>query len=255
VKLPTDNLAIWLVRPESEPVAVQLHTSLGGEIFRPWTEPDQNQRLLFQSKFHDFSNWILVMATGIAVRFLDGLVRDKNTDPAVVVIDEAGRYAISLLSGHEGGANQLAFAAANVVSATPVITTATEALKSLILGVGCRKGISADQIEAAALKALGELSIKQIREVATIDLKAAEPGLREFCNRHDLPLRWFRKEDVAARAWSTQPSQWVRQVTGADGVCEPCALMTSPRARLLVPKSILNGVAVAIAEDNWRAVI
>src|SRR5260363_306911 len=50
---------------------------------------------------------VLVMATGIAVRLLDGLPRNKHSDPAVVVLDEAARYAISLLAGHEGGANRL----------------------------------------------------------------------------------------------------------------------------------------------------
>lgn len=245
-------LAIWLVRPESELIGLELQSILGGEIIRPWTISEESQRSLFNSKFHEFTAWILLMTTGIAVRFLDGVVRDKKTDPAVVVLDEAGRYAISLLSGHEGGANQLAYAVANVVSATPVITTATEALKSLILGVGCRKGASAQQIEDAALNALGGRSILEVREVSTIDLKANEPGLIEFCAKFNLPLRHFPKKDVAARAWATQPSEWVKRVTGADGVCEPCALMSSPRARLIVSKSIYGGVAVAIAEDKWR---
>ena len=55
---------------------------------------------------------------------------------------------MSLLSGHEGGANDLALQIANLVGAEPVITTTTEALKSVIVGVGCRRGTEAERIVA-----------------------------------------------------------------------------------------------------------
>ena len=108
-------------------------------------------------------------------------------DPAVVVLDEAGRYAVSLLAGHEGGANRLAYRVANVVGATPVVTTATEALKPLVLGIGCRKDVAVERIEAAVRNALGERRLVEVREVATVDIKADEPGLIAFCERHALP--------------------------------------------------------------------
>lgn len=252
--MKTGKLAIWLVRPEAEPVGMQLEKLLGGTLFRPWEDGAAAQKAKFKAEFGNYSHWILIMATGIAVRFISDLAQDKKSDPAVVVLDEACRYAIALLSGHEGGANQLAIDVANIVSATPVITTATEALKPLILGIGCRRGTSVEQIEQAVTMALGTEDISSVREVATIDLKADEPGLLEFCAKHGLSLRWFSKEDIAARAWVTKPSDWVKQVTGADGVCEPCALMASPRARLIVQKVTLEGVAVAVAEDGWRAI-
>jgi cobalt-precorrin 5A hydrolase len=69
---------------------------------------------------------VLIMACGIAVRLLAPLLQDKRTDPAVVVLDERARYAISLLSGHWGGANDLARLLCDVVGAEPVITTATD---------------------------------------------------------------------------------------------------------------------------------
>ena len=84
----------------------------------------------FREQFGQRSQWVLVMATGIATRFVDGLLRDKHQDPAVVVLDEAGRYAVALVGGHEGGANALAYRVANAVGAIPVVTTATEAMKS-----------------------------------------------------------------------------------------------------------------------------
>ena len=66
------------------------------------------------------------MACGIVVRTVAGLLRNKREDPAVVVLDEAGRFAVSLLSGHLGGANDLAREIAALLGAQPVITTASE---------------------------------------------------------------------------------------------------------------------------------
>ncbi|MDO3377532.1 cobalt-precorrin 5A hydrolase [Geoalkalibacter halelectricus] len=69
---------------------------------------------------------VCIMASGIVVRVLAPHLRGKGQDPAVVVMDEAGRFAISLLSGHLGGANDLARQAAAAVGAQAVITTATD---------------------------------------------------------------------------------------------------------------------------------
>ncbi len=69
---------------------------------------------------------VFCCASGIAVRAIAPHVRDKRRDPAVLVLDEGGRFVIPLLSGHLGGANALAVALADKLSATPVLTTATD---------------------------------------------------------------------------------------------------------------------------------
>jgi cobalt-precorrin 5A hydrolase len=76
--------------------------------------------------FAEVEQLVCIMATGIVVRILGRELKGKDRDPAVVVMDEAGRFAISLLSGHLGGANDLARQLATLCGATPVITTATD---------------------------------------------------------------------------------------------------------------------------------
>lgn len=71
---------------------------------------------------------VCFLATGAVVRLLAPLLQDKASDPGVVCVDEARRYAVALLGGHGGGANALARRVADVLGAQPVVTTATDAV-------------------------------------------------------------------------------------------------------------------------------
>lgn len=81
---------------------------------------------VFQEAFARGENLVCIMAAGIVVRSLAPYLKGKALDPAVVVVDEAGKFAVSLLSGHLGGANDLARQVARILGAIPVITTASE---------------------------------------------------------------------------------------------------------------------------------
>lgn len=81
---------------------------------------------LIEEIFSLYDELIFIMACGIVVRTIAPYIKSKTSDPAVIVMDEKGEHAISLLSGHMGGANKLAKKIAEKIGATPVITTSTD---------------------------------------------------------------------------------------------------------------------------------
>ncbi|HBI04472.1 MAG TPA: cobalamin biosynthesis protein CbiG, partial [Paenibacillaceae bacterium] len=74
---------------------------------------------------------ILFISLGAVVRMIAPLLKDKKTDPGVVVVDDQGQFAISMLSGHLGGANELAREVANLTGAQAVVTTASDVQKTI----------------------------------------------------------------------------------------------------------------------------
>ncbi len=76
--------------------------------------------------FHRYSGHVFIMATGIVIRMIADHLKDKTIDPAVVSLDDTGAHVISLLSGHLGGANELALEIADLIGAEPVLSTATD---------------------------------------------------------------------------------------------------------------------------------
>ncbi len=85
-----------------------------------------SMRTWTKEAFEEADALVFVGAVGIAVREIVPFVRHKDVDPAVISLDELGRFTIPLLSGHIGGANELALRVAGAIGSTPVVTTATD---------------------------------------------------------------------------------------------------------------------------------
>ncbi len=195
---------------------------------------------------------IYILPCGVAVRAIAGQLCNKHNDPAVVAVDVGGRWAVSLLSGHQGGANQLAVDVANILDAEPIISTTAEAIKTLIAGVGCRKGIEAEQIVAAihsAVAAAG-VTVEDLRLLASADVKRDEPGLLEAARRMDLPLRLLSSNALRDSTRSFARSEFVQEKVGLPAVAEPAALLAGRRTRLLLPKQTYHGITVALAKES-----
>ncbi|MFJ2301868.1 precorrin-3B C(17)-methyltransferase [Streptomyces sp. NPDC087787] len=81
-----------------------------------------------RAAFAECGQLVCFLATGAVVRLIAPLLGEKASDPGVVCVDEGGRFAVSLVGGHAGGANELARAVGEVLGAEPVVTTATDAV-------------------------------------------------------------------------------------------------------------------------------
>lgn len=289
--------------------------------FKPIPKPSAP---LYEEAFGASDALIFISSCGIAVRSIAPFVKSKTTDPAVVVIDETGRFVISLLSGHMGGANALAKRIAEAIGATPVITTATDANgrfsvdswakehgfalsdmlaakavsaailegdvpvksdfpitgglpagltfldgetgvcltyktdkpfkktlrlipKCVILGIGCRRGISKEAIENAVKTVLYDNGIdpRAVVSAASIDLKKDEEGLIEYCREAGLPVKFYSADELNAVQGNFTSSDFVKSVTGVDCVSERAALINADK--LIIEKTALFGVTVAAA--------
>ncbi|MDD7740348.1 MAG: cobalt-precorrin 5A hydrolase [Fusicatenibacter sp.] len=272
-------------------------------------------------------------ATGIAVRSITPFVKNKKTDPAVLVADEQGKFVISLLSGHIGGANRLTEEVAGILGAIPVITTATDvqgkfavdvfAVKNhcqimemdlakevsarivdgkkvgfftdfpvegsipeelmgsdselgicislsdtkmpfqrtlhlipqiITVGIGCKKNTEETKLETALKNVLdkADISVKAVVGMASIDLKAGEQGILSMAERYHWNFTTYSKEELLNAEGEFTPSDFVRGITGVDNVCERSAVLQG--GHLIWRKEAANGVTIALAESDWRAV-
>ncbi len=202
--------------------------------------------------FHSFDGHVYIMSLGIVYRVIAPHIGNKHTDPAVVVIDDAGRFSIAALSGHEGGANRLAARTAGVLGTQPVITTASETNRKIILGLGCRRGVEAEAVEGAVKKALKEVGLEpdRIRQAVSVDIKRDERGLREALDRMDIPLLFIDSRTIENSRCFDSVSEAARRQLGLPGVSEPCALLGGRNTKLIMPRRAYGGVTIALAEED-----
>lgn len=124
--------------------------------------------------------------------------------------------------------------------------------KKLRVGVGCRRGTPEETIEAAIRDVFAEnrLDLRAISGVFSIDLKKDETGLLAACRKNGWPVRFYSAEQLCAVPGDFTKSEFVASVTGVDNVCERAALLGAET--LLVRKTALRGVTVAVALEHWE---
>ena len=120
--------------------------------------------------------------------------------------------------------------------------------RAVVLGVGCRRGISRESIEDAFAAFLAESGLlpQSVRAVASIDLKKDEEGLLAFCRAHGWPLETRSAQELNETPGDFTPSPFVQSVTGTDNVCERSAAAVSG-GKILHRKRSLGGVTMAAA--------
>lgn len=294
---------------------------------------EETLKLWTKRQFTSCDALIFIGACGIAVRSIAPYVQSKTSDPAVLVIDEKGKYCIPVLSGHIGGANDLANELGRFLGAEAVITTATDLNnkwavdvfagknqltitdmdkaksisarllrgeqitfrcdgtvkggypdevvrcaedkeadiyvgfkqnkewkrslnlipKAVVLGIGCKKGTEEHKISEAVSATLLKHGLfpESICKAASIELKKEEPGLVDYCRRCNISLETYGADALEQLEGSFTPSDFVKQTTGVDNVCERSALAASEGGKLIVKKQVCSGVTVALAEKEW----
>ena len=128
------NTAYFYLTDEGGKLAHKLAAAHPGDIYNK-----ENFKENLRAGFGRYDSLVCIMATGIVVRILAPLIVHKTSDPAVVVLDQKGKYAISLLSGHLGGANDLAREMAVISDGEAVITTATDVAGELSFDTFAKK--------------------------------------------------------------------------------------------------------------------
>lgn len=128
-----NKFAIWAITNNGACIADKIAKGLEGSELYFHHELNNGNAFSFRTLksilpkvFNNYKGHIFIMSTGIVVRAIALLLKSKTTDPAVVVMDDMGIHSISLVSGHIGGANELAIKVAKLTGAKPVITTATD---------------------------------------------------------------------------------------------------------------------------------
>ena len=323
------KIAYFYLTQQGEKLAKKLSDTLPGTIFGK----EEFKKNMVEA-FQNFDGLVCIMAAGIVVRTLASCLVHKSKDPAVVVMDQKGQYAISLISGHLGGANELAGKLAEISGGEPVITTATDVEKrisfdvfakkhhlaienidnlkyisnqvvegrrvdvicekdydifnkqicrvkepgdyplvvidekkkvesqspdlylrpkTIAVGVGCKRGMEAEPIKEALKTVLEEEEISPlcVKSIATIGLKADEPGIQELAEEYQVPLLIVEDEKIAELDFEklgiTQ-SGFVKNTTGLPSVSTSCAYLTSETGQIIRDKAKFKGITIALAK-------
>ena len=172
--------------------------------------------------FKQYRGLLMIMALGIVVRTIAPHIVDKRSDPAVVAMDEGGSHAISVLSGHTGGANDLARLIARHTGARAVITTATDVM-----------GAPAVDVLARDFK----LEPEPADSVKKINAALARGEKLHWFSEYPLPLE--ESEYLSPRPWEALENHcgdWRALVTGRSN------MVAGDRDVLLRPRNLVAGV-------------
>lgn len=308
---------------------LQKETGAAGYVFEKYVsdglEPFADLNKLVTEEFPKNDALIFVGACGIAVRAIAPHIRSKLLDPAVVVLDERGKFAIPILSGHIGGANALAEKVAVITGGTSVITTATDINnkfavdvfasknnlyiddmeiaklisteilkgkkigiysdfpyknppeeltedseigicishnaqkkpfkttlnlipKNIVVGIGCKKGITDVRLAAESFLAAYEISPRAVCMIASIDVKRDEAAILRLADSWEVPFKTYSAEQLMAQSGDFAVSEFVRKTVGADNVCERS--VAAAGAKLIVKKTVKNGVTLALGRRD-----
>ena len=213
-QIPESSIAIVALTRNGAELALRIQSKIPGSVCYV---PERHQfalamgargfdriRSVIPRLWVEYRALICIMATGIVVRQIGPLMRLKTVDPAVVVLDERGNFSISLVSGHLGGANNLARKVAAITGGQAVITTASDVLGKPALDViAQQKGLEIENI--TQLKTVS----RAILEDEPLSIFDPHAILKPLLSR--LPGVTWIQDPVATPSEPRIPAVWVSE--------------------------------------------
>ena len=209
-----------------------------------------------RNTFKHGNRCLFICSTGIVVRALSPVLKDKYQDPAVLVLDEHGKYVIPLLSGHEGGGSEWGKEIAKGLSAELVITSATDYSQPVYtIGMGCDRGCPLEKLESLYLPIAAQFPEARFLNLGSIDLKVNETGLLALSEKYGFKFDCFSAETLRrVEDQLSVKSEIVFKEVGCYGVAEAAALslaakLTGQPAELIVTKQKNSRATIAVARS------
>ncbi|MCR1934774.1 cobalt-precorrin 5A hydrolase [Clostridium tepidum] len=188
-----------------------------------------NFKEIVKQSFQFYDALIFISSIGIAVRAIAPFIQSKDKDPAVIVIDSTGKYVISLLSGHLGGANELTEKIAKIIGAEPIITTATDNLN-----------IKAPDIIAKENNLVIE-NLKKAKDIAALLVNAEKVAFIDEDGLIDLPKGYvYNIEDAKGIVLVTNKLHVDKTFLDGDGKFILQDESTYKEGNLAVKKTIIS---------------
>ena len=213
-----------------------------------------------QKFFSDGDRLIFICATGIIIRTLAPVLRDKYTDPAVLALDEEGQFVIPLISGHEGGANEWARQVADGIQAQVVSTTANSYQKPVYtVGIGCERNCPVEYLDTLLHECLEAVSLSatDIHSFNSIAIKSDEIAMQKISEQYGRPFSTWNTDQLGSVEHKlVHRSQYVFDAVGVYGVAESAALYAAQqqepgkdlnKTELILPKQKNSKATCAIA--------
>lgn len=122
--------------------------------------------------------------------------------------------------------------------------------RNIAAGIGCRKGIEEAALEKGFLEILAAngLDIRQVKSIASIDLKKNEQALLYLCEKYHIPFEIYTAEELSSVSGVTAASDFVKKITGVDNVCERAARLSCVSGSLIQGKCIREGMTAALVK-------
>ena len=218
---------------------------------------------------------VITTATDLNKKFAVDLFAKRNRlyiankDGIVKVSSKvlAGKeITMSIEAGHEiiGGESGIRFVPYPPMGVVDVVVTSKDDMfdtslllkpREYVIGIGCKKGKKANEIDDFILKAIKKkgISIMQIFALSSISQKRDEQGIIEWCRKEGIPFFTYTAEDLREVNGTFTKSMFVKNQVGVDNVCERAAVKACGEdGKLILPKVAENGMTIAVAKREWK---